>query len=466
MSTEQPSSSSFKPAPGVVVAGKVRLERLLARGGMGSVWVAKHIGLDISVAVKFMTNSTEQSVSRFRREARLTAKLKSTNIVTILDYGVDQDTPYIVMELLDGENLGTRLKRVGHVSLIEAERIIVPIARALERAHEAHLVHRDLKPDNIFIAREGDEEVPKILDFGIVKSLSSTSRSSREETEDGAVIGTLHYMSPEQARGLPDIDHRADIWSIGVILYRMLTGKRPFNATGFGQIIMQICSDPHLHASSILPSLPKEIDSFFDRALAKNPADRFSSMKEMAQAYTAIVKKHRTNEDVLPTHFPTLTTLDSSDAPTLVRPPAAAPPPAPPLEPPPPVAPTITATATISTTVDPVMQGQTGSHHPSRTGAMVGMTVIIVAAVALGLVVMLWITSTTSENTAQDEASTNSAVVPATTVLTPPLPSTSTVAAASSSSAPAPAATTSPPTKSIKTKQVDSTKKKKRDFGY
>lgn len=461
MSTEQPSSSSFKPAPGVVVAGKVRLERLLARGGMGSVWVAKHIGLDISVAVKFMTNSTEQSVSRFRREARLTAKLKSANIVTILDYGVDQDTPYIVMELLDGENLGTRLKRVGHVSLVEAEHIIVPIARALERAHEAHLVHRDLKPDNIFIAREGDEEVPKILDFGIVKSLSSTSRSSREETEDGAVIGTLHYMSPEQARGLPDIDHRADVWSIGVILYRMLTGKRPFNATGFGQIIMQICSDPHLHASSILPSLPKEIDSFFDRALAKNPADRFSSMKEMAQAYTAIVKKHRANEDVFPTHFPTVTTLDSSDAPTLVRPPQ----PAAPSAPPPPVAPTITGTPTISTTVDPVMQGQTGSHRPSRTGVMVGMTVIIVATVALGLVVMLWFSGPTSENAAHDEASPSSAVVPATTVLTP-LPSTSTLATASSSSASASAATTSPPAKSIKTKQVESTKKKNRDFGY
>ena len=113
----------------------MRLERLLARGGMGSVWVGKHIGLDVTVAVKFMANTTDQSVARFRREARVAAKIKSSNIVKILDFGVDQDVPYIVMELLDGENLGARLKRVGHVSLTEAERIIVPITRALEQAH-------------------------------------------------------------------------------------------------------------------------------------------------------------------------------------------------------------------------------------------------------------------------------------------------------------------------------------------
>ena len=446
MTTEEAPSPKFQPGPGVVIAGKVRLERLLARGGMGSVWVGKHIGLDIPVAVKFMTNSTEQSLGRFRREARVAAKIKSSNIVTILDFGVDQETPYIVMELLEGENLGTRLKRVGYVSLIEAERIIVPIARALERAHEAHLVHRDLKPDNIFLAREGDEEIPKILDFGIVKSLSSTSRSSREETEDGAVIGTLHYMSPEQARGAPDIDHRSDVWSIGVILYRMLTGRRPFNATGFGQIIMQICSEPHLHATSILPSLPPEIDAFFDRALAKNPAERFSSMKEMAHAYVAVVKKFKPSVEVS-TRFPALTTLDSSDAPTLVRPP----PPTLPIE---------------SISIEPMSEAQTISRAPSRTGAFVGITVAVVITVVLGLVVMLWMTAPNTENAASGESS----VVPAvsspaaalTAAPTAPGSASSSIAATSTTAA----ATTAPASKSIRTKQVDTTKKKKRDFGY
>lgn len=454
MNDEHAPATKFQPAPGLVIAGKVRLERLLARGGMGSVWVGKHIALDVPVAVKFMANSTEQSLGRFRREARVAAKIKSANIVTILDFGVDQDIPYIVMELLEGENLGARLKRVGCVSLQEAERIIVPIAKALERAHEAQLVHRDLKPDNIFLAREGDDEVPKILDFGIVKSLSSTS--NRENTEDGAVIGTLHYMSPEQARGQPDIDHRADIWSLGVILYRMLTGRRPFLAKGFGMIIMQICSEPIPPATSILPSLPPEIDTFFDRALAKNPAERFSSMKEMAQAFTAITKKYGDQAETV-TSFPTArpplptshTTLDSSDAPTLVRHP-----------PPPP------ASQSISITVEPVSHADTISRAPApaRSGTLVGVAIGVVITLALGLVGILWMTSSTeSTESAQGVLSSSPAAMQS-----PPVATMAEAAPAlSASAAPSSAkATTSPATKPTVKRTVDSSSKKKRDFGY
>lgn len=456
MTAEEAPSTRFKPEAGVVIAGKVRLERLLARGGMGSVWVGKHLGLDIPVAVKFMTQTTDQSLGRFRREARVAAKIKSANIVTILDYGVDQDTPYIVMELLEGESLGARLKRVGYVSLLEAERILVPIAKALERAHEAHLVHRDLKPDNIFIAREGNEEVPKILDFGIVKSLSSTSRSSREETEDGAVIGTLHYMSPEQARGLPDIDHRADIWSLGVILYRMLTGRRPFRATGFAQVIMQICSEPHVPATSILPALPAEIDEFFNRALAKTPAQRFSSIKEMAQAYTALVKKFGPRTETSSV-FPALTTIDSSDDPTLVKHPQ-------PAQPTQPVQP---ALPTVSITVDPVSEAETISRAPSRSGAFVGIALAVVITGALSLVGVLMATSSTPENATPGESS----VTPAASLPAVAESNSAEVATAAMSASAATSATakpeTGPASKTTVKKPVDSTsKKKKRDFGY
>ena len=489
MSTEEPFSPNFKPGPGVVVAGKVQLERLLARGGMGSVWVGKHLGLDIAVAVKFMSTTTDQSMSRFRREARTAAKIKSSNIVRILDYGVDQETPYIVMELLEGENLGARIKRVGYVSLIEAERIMVPVARALERAHEAHLVHRDLKPDNIFLAREGDEEIPKILDFGIVKSLAGSSLSNRESTEGGAVIGTLHYMSPEQARGQGDVDHRSDVWSWAVILYRMLTGKRPFNATGFGKIIMQICSEPHLNATSYIPGLPAEIDAFFDRALAKDPADRFSSMKEMAQAYTAIVKKFVPRPEPS-TRFSasiatTATTLDSADLPTLVRqpspavtnPPASATPlpsenpPAitnPPMMMAPPAMENPQPPSSVSITVEPWNEPPTMLHAPSRKASFVAITVAIVTTLALGLVATLWITSSPSEDPAQGSASATpeGSLALAATAPAPIATNSTTAPAASSAMTKSSAAPTAPAGKPIRTKTTDSTKKKNRDFGY
>jgi serine/threonine-protein kinase len=447
MSAERDSSKNFEPAPGLVIADKVRIERLLARGGMGSVWVGKHLGLDVPVAVKFMANTTDQSVARFRREARVAAKIKSSNIVTILDFGVDRDTPYIVMELLDGENLGARLKRVGHVSLTEAERIIVPIARALEQAHQAHLVHRDLKPDNIFLAREGDEEVPKILDFGIVKSLAG-STSVREETEEGAVLGTPHYMSPEQARGQPDVDHRADIWSLGVILFRMVTGRRPFNGNTFGLVITQICHDPLPKATSILSSLPTELDSFFDRALAKNTADRFSSMKEMAQAFASIARKFGPRNKSVSSRFMQHSTFDSSDAPTLVRAP-------------PPVLPT------ISTTVEPVTNAKTITRAPVRSGKLAGIALSAVVALAVVFVGILWLMSSTPENDPTLAAS-----------ITPPIASPSAAIATVTETAPlSPSASSSamvptakplagPASKPAVKKTVTSTPKKNRDFGY
>lgn len=285
------SMMRFQPAPGLMVAEKVRLEKLLSRGGMGAVWIGRHIGLDLPVAVKFMSDSSVDLLARFQREARAAAQIRSSNVVKIHDFGVDRGTPYIVMELLEGEDLAGRLKRTGRLSLKDTETILIPVARGLDRAHEARLVHRDLKPENIFLAREGDEEIPKILDFGVAKSLVS-EEGAREVTEQGAVLGSPYYMSPEQARARNDVDHRADLWSLGVILFRMVTGVRPFQGKALGDVLLQICSDPIPIPSTLDPSLPPEIDAFFERALARDREARFQSARELARAFSAIAQAH------------------------------------------------------------------------------------------------------------------------------------------------------------------------------
>src|SRR5262249_23753605 len=158
---------------------------------------------------------------RFEREAKACARLKSPNIIQVHDYGIEDGTPYIVMELLDGEDLGTRLERVGQLHPAAAAPIAFQIARGLRTAHEAGIIHRDLKPGNIFLCRHQDDELAKVLDFGIAKSVGDAQIG--DSTTTGAVVGSPHYMSPEQARAKKELDARTDLWSFGVILYRALT---------------------------------------------------------------------------------------------------------------------------------------------------------------------------------------------------------------------------------------------------
>jgi serine/threonine-protein kinase len=303
--SDRPKLPSLELASGTVVAGKYTLERVLNRGGMGSVWVAAHGTLDVQVAIKFMkpveqpesdldTGDAEHATQavtlrRFEREAKAAAKIRSSNVVQILDHGVDRGTPYIVMELLDGEDLATRLKRGRYLPIDEVARILTPVARALTRAHKEGLVHRDLKPENIFLAAEGDQEVPKILDFGVAKAMPETGTQEVDgSTVDGVVVGSPHYMSPEQAMGRPDIDARSDIWSLGVIAFRMITGRVPFSPASVLEAVVQICSSPIPRASSIRPELPPEVDAFFEKALSRDPVRRFQSPMDLANALTAL----------------------------------------------------------------------------------------------------------------------------------------------------------------------------------
>jgi serine/threonine-protein kinase len=274
---------------GNVIAGKFRLLRPLAQGGMGAVWVARHLQLDVDVAVKFMAAEYAESVNaraRFEREAQAAAQLHSPHVVQVYDYGITEGIPYIVMELLAGEDLGERLLREGRLPLSVAAGLIVPVCKALRRAHEAGIVHRDLKPGNIFLARHDEDEIVKVLDFGIAKVLAPAS-GAPGVTRTGTLIGSPHYMSPEQVRSKA-IDHRSDLWSLGVVLFQAVTGKLPFDGSEVGDVLVDVCTAPIPVPSQLAPDLGPEVDRFFERALARDPAARFQSARELGEAFCAL----------------------------------------------------------------------------------------------------------------------------------------------------------------------------------
>jgi serine/threonine protein kinase len=267
------------------IAGRYRLERPLARGGMGSVWVARHLTLDVDVAVKFMAPelaSSSEAQKRFEREAKASASLRIANAVHVYDYGIEEGTPYLAMELLEGEDLAARLGRQGRLDKAAMSSLVSQVSKALRRAHEIGLVHRDLKPGNLFLARQGAEEVVKILDFGIAKmtGLGVTGPA----TKTGTLLGSPLYMSPEQIRRSKEVDHRSDLWSLGVIVFECLTGRLPFQGEDLGELLLMICTEEIPLASRIVPELGPEVDRFFARALARDPADRFQSADELAAA--------------------------------------------------------------------------------------------------------------------------------------------------------------------------------------
>jgi serine/threonine protein kinase len=297
--------STFEP--GLIVAGKYELVKLVARGGMGSVWRARHLLLDVEVAVKLMASTLmpcQEQRSRFAREAKSAAQIKSPHVVHIYDYGLDEDTPYIVMELLEGEDLGERLRREKRLPPAVAAKLLLQIGRGLRKAHEMGIVHRDLKPANIFLARTDEEEVVKILDFGIARA--PVSGAAGETTSTGEILGSPPYMSPEQVRGLKGIDHRTDQWSLGVVLYRVLTGKLPFQSEQTADLIVKICTEPPPAPSSIAPELPRSLDAFFTRVLARDPDGRFVSVREMMGAFleATMPPDQRPRLSSIPDHAP------------------------------------------------------------------------------------------------------------------------------------------------------------------
>jgi serine/threonine protein kinase len=276
---------------GHVIAGRYRLVRRLGEGGMGTVWLADHVTLHSKVAIKLLHSAgldSEDGLKRFLREAQAAAQLRSPHVVQILEHGVDEGIPFIAMELLEGESLATRLARLSTLSVAQTARIVTHVARAIGKAHEAGIVHRDLKPDNIFIVHNDDEEMVKVLDFGIAKmDRAAVEPVANISTQEGSLLGTPHYMSPEQVRG-HGVDWRSDLWSLAIIAFECVCGRLPFEGRTIGDIMVVICSEP-LPVPSTLRPLSPAFDAWFAKATTRDVAGRFQSAKEMAEALRAAV---------------------------------------------------------------------------------------------------------------------------------------------------------------------------------
>lgn len=282
------------PTSGSIVANKFQLVRELGRGSMGAVWLADHLTLDVRCAVKFMTGDASRDpnfLSRFEFEARAIAQLQSPYVVRVLDYAVDKDVPFIAMEFLQGEDLCARLSRLGRLDTKATYRIVSQIARGLFKAHLAGVVHRDLKPENIFLAQEDDAEVAKLLDFGVAKSTAFAVHGTA--TQAGSLLGTPAYMSPEQARGVREIDHRSDLWSLAVITYQCLTGRLPFDSPTLGDLFALIMYEPMPVPSKVAPWLSSDFDRWWAKAAARNAEDRFTNARELADALADVLGLER-----------------------------------------------------------------------------------------------------------------------------------------------------------------------------
>ena len=276
-----------------VIGGKYRITELIGQGGMGTVFEAVHTGTGSRVAIKLIvSNDIKEAVFvRFQREARAAGTIDSHHIVRIFDMGTDDrsGSPFMVMERLYGEDLSQVMRRVGPLNPAVAVALAAQAALGLARAHESGIVHRDIKPANLFLHDGGDtgDTVVKILDFGIAKVLMDAMQKAEEGglTRTGSMLGSPHYMSPEQAQGLRSIDHRSDIWSLGVVLYKMLTGQTPHaHLQTLGQVILAICSTPPRPVQELAPWVPPEVASIVHRALQADPSRRFQTAGEMYQA--------------------------------------------------------------------------------------------------------------------------------------------------------------------------------------
>jgi serine/threonine-protein kinase len=260
---------------------------------MGEVWSAVDERLAAPCAVKFLQESTDvNSVERFMREAQAAAQIRSPHVVTVLDHGSSAGRPYIAMELLEGEDLAARLRRLGQLQLGEAARVVQHVARALTRAHAAGVVHRDLKPANIFVLEDDDGLVFKVVDFGIAKRFVdpralaplSQGEASSGATLAGQTLGTPAYMSPEHVNG-EATDQRTDLWALAVVAYECLTGVLPFPAANLGALVSEITTATPVRATSIRPELSPSVDAWFERSLAKSRERRYQTAKELADAF-------------------------------------------------------------------------------------------------------------------------------------------------------------------------------------
>ncbi|HEX5659241.1 MAG TPA: protein kinase [Polyangiales bacterium] len=287
-------------AAGELIGGRYRLEELIGSGGMGDVFRARDTLLERSVALKLVDfgdpRRREEIGQNFLREARISAAIAHRNVVQILDFGThDGSVPFIVMELLEGESLAQVLGRGERLSFDWIIELVMQLLDGLAAAHEAGVVHRDLKPENIYLVRSRAGGVyPKILDFGISKL--TDSQGSARVTTQGHVVGTPAYMSPEQARGVKFIDRRTDLYSMGVVLYELLSGEMPFFSENPGDVMVMIVTKAERPLHERVPEIPTLLSGVVGKAMQKRPDDRFSDAREMQGALKSASEELRLND--------------------------------------------------------------------------------------------------------------------------------------------------------------------------
>jgi serine/threonine-protein kinase len=275
---------------GDVIDGKYRIIRLIGEGGMGAVYEGENVRIHRTVAIKVLhagVAENQDAVQRFEREAQAAGRIGSEHIVEVLDLGnLPDGDRFMVMEFMDGDALSTRIQKKGKLTARETYPVARQILEALIAAHGAGIIHRDLKPDNVYLlkTRGGQADFVKLLDFGISKFSALSGESGFSMTRTGAVMGTPYYMSPEQAKGAKGMDHRADLYAVGVILYECVTGRVPFNADTFNELLFKIVLETPQPVEQVVPDSDPEFNKIIQKAMAREPGIRYQSSKEFQEA--------------------------------------------------------------------------------------------------------------------------------------------------------------------------------------
>jgi serine/threonine protein kinase len=296
--TQVGSNSGAGVNEGDILAGKYRVERVLGVGGMGVVVAAHHMQLDQKVALKFLLPEalhSAESVGRFLREARAAVKITNEHVARVIDVGtLENGAPYMVMEYLEGADLGAWLRRNGALAVEQAVEFVLQACVAVADAHALGIVHRDLKPGNLFCVRRSDAQLSiKVLDFGISKvtGVAAGSGGAQSMTKTSALMGTPVYMAPEQMRSTKTVDARTDIWALGVVLFELLAGRTPFASDSLPDLVLQIAHEPPPSLRLLRADVPAGLEAVILKCIEKEPGQRYSNVSELAQALLPFAPK-------------------------------------------------------------------------------------------------------------------------------------------------------------------------------